>query len=203
MASASGSADAAGEPVSTGSKWRPRIGLVVLAILLTVMALPLVGLFFFRIYENQLVRQTEAELIGQGAAIAAIYAREVRDAGAAARKARRRGCRRTRPQRQQRRRADDRYRPIEPSLDLAVDATLGPRPDPLPATPDPAFAAIGARLVERARRHATDHAGRLQAARPRRHGDRRRRAMSAARSPRWRRCAPHLPAAMPACCASA
>ena len=62
-------------------KWRPRIGLVVLAILLTVMALPLVGLFFFRIYENQLIRQTEAELIAQGAAIAAIYAREVRDAG--------------------------------------------------------------------------------------------------------------------------
>ena len=61
-------------------KWRPRIGLVVLAILLTVMALPLVGLFFFRIYENQLVRQTEAELIGQGAALAAIYAREVHSA---------------------------------------------------------------------------------------------------------------------------
>ena len=81
MASASGSGDAAGELVIVrGSKWRPRIGLVVLAILLTVMALPLVGLFFFRIYENQLVRQTEAELIGQGAAIVAIYAREVRDA---------------------------------------------------------------------------------------------------------------------------
>src|SRR5262245_10641556 len=62
-------------------KWRPRIGLIVLAILLTVMALPLVGLFFFRIYENQLVRQTEAELIGQAAAIAALYAREVRAGG--------------------------------------------------------------------------------------------------------------------------
>ncbi len=48
------------------NKWRPSIGLVVRAILLTVMALPLVGLFFFRIYENQLVRQTEAELIRPG-----------------------------------------------------------------------------------------------------------------------------------------
>ena len=64
-----------------GLKWRPRIRFVVLAILLTVMALPLVGLFFFRIYENQLIRQTEAELIGQGAAIAAIYAQELREAG--------------------------------------------------------------------------------------------------------------------------
>ena len=81
MASASGSGVAAVSENAPGDKWRPRIGLVVLAILLTVMALPLVGLFFFRIYENQLVRQTEAELIGQGAAIAAIYAREVGAAG--------------------------------------------------------------------------------------------------------------------------
>ena len=151
MASASGSADVAGETVSAnapGSKWRPRIGLVVLAILLTVMALPLVGLFFFRIYENQLVRQTEAELIGQGAAIAAIYAREVRAAelpsdklGAAVA---------TAPDRSASSDADDdgRYRPIEPSLDLAVDPTLEARPDPLPAAPDPVFAAIGARLTD-------------------------------------------------------
>ena len=41
-----------------------------------------------------------------------------------------------------------RYRPIEPSLDLAVDPMLEARPDPLPATPDPAFAAIGARLTD-------------------------------------------------------
>ena len=106
MASASGSADAAGETVSEkpGSKWRPRIGLVVLAILLTVMALPLVGLFFFRIYENQLVRQTEAELIGQGAAIARDLCARGARSGAAAGKARRRGGGRARSQRQQRRR---------------------------------------------------------------------------------------------------
>ena len=152
MASASGSGDAAGELVIVrGSKWRPRIGLVVLAILLTVMALPLVGLFFFRIYENQLVRQTEAELIGQGAAIAAIYAREVRDAalppeklGVAVAAAPDRAASsdlRGEPD------EDWPYRPIEPTLDLAVDSALGPRPDAVPATPDPAFAAIGARLA--------------------------------------------------------
>ena len=127
-----------------GLKWRPRIGFVVLAILLTVMALPLVGLFFFRIYENQLIRQTEAELIGQGAAIAAIYAQALREAGlppeklgpeiAAA------------PDRSASADASQKYRPVEPSLDLAVDSELGPRPDSLPATPDPAFAAIGAGL---------------------------------------------------------
>ena len=135
----------------TRNKWRPSIGLVVLAILLTVMALPLVGLFFFRIYENQLVRQTEAELIGQGAAIAAIYAREVRDAAlppdklgavvAAPPDSASSFDLRSEPD------EDWPYRPIEPSLDLAVDSILPARPDALPATPDPAFAAIGARLT--------------------------------------------------------
>ncbi len=53
------------------------------------MALPLVGLFFFRLYENQLIRQTEAELIAQGAALAAVYAREVARRRHSGRKARR------------------------------------------------------------------------------------------------------------------
>ncbi|TIT72006.1 MAG: two-component sensor histidine kinase, partial [Mesorhizobium sp.] len=48
-------------------RWRPRLATVVVAILIVVMALPLVGLFFFRLYENQLIRQTEGELIAQGA----------------------------------------------------------------------------------------------------------------------------------------
>ena len=42
-----------------------------------VAALPLVGLFFFRLYDNQLIRQTQAELIAQSRVLAAVYAREV------------------------------------------------------------------------------------------------------------------------------
>ncbi|WP_287100293.1 ATP-binding protein [Mesorhizobium sp.] len=105
------------------------------------MALPLVGLFFFRLYENQLIRQTEAELIAQGAALAAIYAQEVRDAGVAIEKlgAAVPADSATDP--------DSRYRPIEPRLDLASDYVLPARPPAITATaPDPAFAAIGARL---------------------------------------------------------
>ena len=45
------------------TKWRPTLGLIVFAVLSTVIALPLVGLFFFRIYDNQLIHQTQAELI--------------------------------------------------------------------------------------------------------------------------------------------
>ena len=147
-------------------KWRPRIGLVVLAILLTVMALPLVGLFFFRIYENQLVRQTEAELIAQGAAIgrsmrarceAAALPPESSAAG-------RRGS--GRAQTPAAIHDDDgRYRPIEPKLDLAVDPILEPRPDPRRRTPDPQFAAIGARLCRDHRRHAAITLAGLPAAR--------------------------------------
>ena len=128
-----------------GRKWRPRLATVVVAILILVMALPLVGLFFFRLYENQLIRQTEAELIAQGAAIAAIYAQDVRDAGIAAAKlgapmpeAHKDASRSVNP--------DPLYRPIEPRLDLASDYVLPTRPAAQTATIDPAFAAIGARL---------------------------------------------------------
>jgi signal transduction histidine kinase len=123
----------------TAHKWRPRLATIVVAILIMVMALPLVGLFFFRLYENQLIRQTEAELIAQGAALAAIHAQEVRDAGIPAEKL---GAAvpvdSDNP--------DSPYRPIEPSLDLASDRVLATRPAATAATVDPAFTAIGARL---------------------------------------------------------
>ncbi len=54
-------------------KWRPALWMVVAAILAIVVALPLSGLVFFRLYENQFVRQTEAELIAQASAVAAFY----------------------------------------------------------------------------------------------------------------------------------
>lgn len=122
-------------------KWRPRLGLVVLVILMTVMVLPFVGLFFFRLYENQLIRQTEAELIAQGAAIAAIYAREVRDADIPREKL---GAM---PAPAAGSSVDERYHPIEPRLDLAIDPVLPRRPDSVPAAVDPGFVAIGARLT--------------------------------------------------------
>lgn len=123
----------------TAHKWRPRLATIVVAILIMVMALPLVGLFFFRLYENQLIRQTEAELIAQGAALAAIHAQEVRDAGIAIEKL---GAAVPADSGN----PDSPYRPIEPRLDLASDRVLATRPAATAATVDPAFAAIGARL---------------------------------------------------------
>lgn len=138
--------------------WRPRLGTVVVCILLTVLALPLVGLFFFRLYENTLIRQTEAELIAQAAALSAIYAAEVVEARLPAAKL---GAEvsfdrydaksdSVAPSRNGARRVYlvyGRYTPIEPSLDLAVDPILEPRPAPLPAAIDADFAALGVKLT--------------------------------------------------------
>src|SRR2546430_10002231 len=68
---------AAGMMPRTGEKWRPSVGQVIFAALARVAALPLVGLFFFRLYDNQLIHQTQAELIAQSRVLAAVYAREV------------------------------------------------------------------------------------------------------------------------------
>ena len=52
----------------------PRLQLrtILLAMLLFAAAMPLFGGVFLRVYENALVRQTEAELVAQGAAISAV-----------------------------------------------------------------------------------------------------------------------------------
>ena len=50
---------------------------ILLVVNLAVLLLPLVGLFFFRFYENVLIQQTESELISQGAVISAIYKNEI------------------------------------------------------------------------------------------------------------------------------
>lgn len=51
-------------------KWRPRLGLVVLAILITVMALPLMGLFCFQLYQERFGTDAQTVLVTH-AAIAA------------------------------------------------------------------------------------------------------------------------------------
>src|SRR3546814_3165870 len=53
-------------------RWpRLRLRTILFASLFFVAALPGVGAVFLRVYENTLVRQTEAERVAQGAALAA------------------------------------------------------------------------------------------------------------------------------------
>ncbi len=54
-------------------KWRPRLRTLLLVANLVLLTLPLAGVFLLRLYESALIRQTESELIGQGALIAAMY----------------------------------------------------------------------------------------------------------------------------------
>ena len=54
-------------------RWRPRLRTILVSINLVILLLPLGGIFVLRIYESALVRQTESELLGQGAFVAAAY----------------------------------------------------------------------------------------------------------------------------------
>ncbi|MEM8698131.1 MAG: HAMP domain-containing sensor histidine kinase [Pseudomonadota bacterium] len=113
---------------SSEQKWRPSLGQVTLAVLAMAVTLPLVGLFFFRVIENQLIRETESELIAQSAVLAGVFAREAEapradlplgtilpvDA-------------RPDPSR--------RFDPILPALDLTAADLLPSRPDGRPAEP--------------------------------------------------------------------
>ena len=66
--------------VNTRRKWRPSLSFVVFLVLTSVLALPLFSIYFLKVYQNQLIQQTEAELIAQGAVLAATFRREVETA---------------------------------------------------------------------------------------------------------------------------
>ena len=56
-------------------RWpKMRLRTILFAVLLFVAAMPGIGAISLRVYENTLVRQTEAELVAQGAALAAVAA---------------------------------------------------------------------------------------------------------------------------------
>ncbi|MHC2439422.1 ATP-binding protein [Bradyrhizobium sp. USDA 4451] len=124
-------------------KWRPSLSFVIFTVLALVAVLPLMGLFFFRLYDNQLIHQTQAELIAQSRVLAAIYARDVQarldkgiPLGAAVPPE-------ALPD------PGDQVTPIRPALDLAGNDLLRRRPDAQPAAKpaDPAYVEIGARLM--------------------------------------------------------
>ena len=121
-------------------KWRPHLSTIIVAMLGIALAMPLAGLFFFRLQENLLIRQTESELIAQAAVIAAVFSQEVTLANLPDAHL---GVLAPPPENPQ-----ERYHPVLPKLDLAIDA-INPRREPalLPQHPEtPQFAAIGARL---------------------------------------------------------
>ncbi len=102
--------------------FRLRLRTILLIVNLTVLVLPLGSLLFFRIYENQLVRQTESDLIAQAAVIAATYREEIisRDQNFAGYGIKAVNVRQPT--------INDYYAPIDPGLDLSKDILLPDRP---------------------------------------------------------------------------
>ncbi len=64
-------------------KWRPRLWLVIAALVAILVSLPIAGLFLARLAENQFVRETERSLIAQAAVFAEVYAAALEEAGGA------------------------------------------------------------------------------------------------------------------------
>ncbi len=125
------------------NKWRPTLGMIVIAVLISILFLPLASISFFRLYENQLVRQTEAELIAQAAALASTMAEKLKQE-------------RTpdlplgpkipqKPDIVLEDGSKQLWQPLPPQLDLSNNTILPPRP--LPATanvePHPTYIRVG------------------------------------------------------------
>ncbi|HZI11616.1 MAG TPA: histidine kinase dimerization/phospho-acceptor domain-containing protein [Myxococcus sp.] len=65
---------------SPSRRARPRLWMVFAAVGVAGFVLTLAGLSFVRVYDDQLIRQTETELIAQGVVIAQVYRAELRAA---------------------------------------------------------------------------------------------------------------------------
>lgn len=123
--------------MSGTAKPRLRLGTILLFVNFFVLAVPLGGVYFFRLYENELIRQTEGELITQGAHIAALYKQAllplVQDAAHYGKAATARQAR-----------IDDKYTPVNPQLDLADVTLLPARPEAAAPAEKPDSAAMQA-----------------------------------------------------------
>jgi signal transduction histidine kinase len=95
---------------------------ILLAVSAVVLILPLGGVYFLRIYENELVKQTELELISQAALISAVYKREINILTASERR-QDYGMKIHPPAA-----VDDYYRPVKAALNLAA-SEIKPRPE--------------------------------------------------------------------------
>lgn len=115
---------------------RLRIRTILLLVNLIVILVPLSGIYIFKLYENELVRQTETELIAQGAFISALFRHEANDSVG-------RVLASPPPP------LDETYRPIPAQIDLSHTPLLPRRPDAVPAphAPDAASLEIAQRIA--------------------------------------------------------
>ena len=142
---ASGPDSAGGAAPGSGSALHrvPRLRTVLLVLALLVLSLPLGGISLLKLYDTMLIRQTESELIAQGAVLAAAFHHELMVESS------RRGTERLRSLESSPPEGRGEFRPIPARLDLARDPVWPPAPEAAPSgPPDPVAAAAGSRLVE-------------------------------------------------------
>ena len=124
-------------------RWRPRLRTLLLLVNLAILVLPVGGVTILRLYESALVRQTESELLGQAAVLAAAYKQALLRVLQAAARAGEYGL----PIAAQWLPPDTGWQPRTASLDLAVDV-VRPRAPEAPqssASADPVATKAGAR----------------------------------------------------------
>ena len=127
----------------------PRLKLryLLLAVNLTALWLPLLGLEALRLYESALVRQTESELVAQAAFVAASYRAALARLAPQAVANPAYGLPLAAPWREQYDH-ETRWRPRLAQLDLAEDPVYPPPPETIPPSspPDPHAQAVGEEL---------------------------------------------------------
>ena len=102
-------------------RWTPHLATVVAIVLLLVLALPFAGLFLFKFFASQLVQQTEESLQGQAVVLAAEFSALYSDGDVPL--------------------AEE---PLFPSISIADDPILPPRPDGIAAAlPDGVYKDVG------------------------------------------------------------
>lgn len=127
------------------SRYRPQLRTILLLVNLLILLLPIGGVGLLKMYESELIKQTESALIGQAALLSAIYAKEL-FLQAESEKVRISSTANL-P-------ADSPFHsfghltPIHPHLDVATASILSPSPDGLSPTtpPDRVSLEVGTQL---------------------------------------------------------
>lgn len=125
----------------TPKKWRPSLSMVVVGMLIFILSLPITGIWLFRFYDNQLVRETEKELIVQAAFIEAYMVEALKSSPPSL-------LSNSGIKTVERSIKDNGSRYLKPQLDLASSVVLPPRPEPSKAVsiPDRLFIDLGKKL---------------------------------------------------------
>lgn len=107
---------------------RPPLRRILIVVNLVVLVLPIVGFFSLRLYDTELIRQTESSLIAQSAFVATAFSQEAERQF----KSRGRNLLSQTIEAKHPRKWDARLSPIHPTLTLSDDKIFAPAPAPTP-----------------------------------------------------------------------